>query len=59
MKVHISPAWISPSMGAWRRSDPGAVPFGEHREVARALPSWKGKTVIDAMNMLVPLEELA
>src|SRR6202034_1910115 len=20
MKVHISPAWISPSMGAWRRS---------------------------------------
>jgi predicted dinucleotide-binding enzyme len=46
-------------MGAWRRSDPGAVPFGEHREVARALPSWKGKTVIDAMNMLVPLEELA
>src|ERR1035438_9120798 len=26
-----------------------AVPFGEHREVAKALPSWKGKTVIDAM----------
>jgi hypothetical protein len=25
-----------------------AVPFGEHREVAKALPSWKGKTVIDA-----------
>jgi hypothetical protein len=24
MKVHISPAWISQSMGAWRRSDPGA-----------------------------------
>jgi len=22
-----------------------AVPFGEHREVAKALPSWKGKTV--------------
>jgi len=35
-----------------------AVPFGEHREVAKALPSWKGKTVIDAMNALVPLEEL-
>ena len=29
-----------------------AVPFGEHREVAKALPSWKGKTVIDAMNAL-------
>src|ERR1039458_5076758 len=27
-----------------------AVPFGEHREVAKALPSWEGKTVIDAMN---------
>ncbi|MDT3379028.1 NADPH-dependent F420 reductase [Labrys neptuniae] len=35
-----------------------AVPFGEHREVAKALPSWKGKTIIDAMNALAPLEEL-
>jgi predicted dinucleotide-binding enzyme len=35
-----------------------AVPFGEHREVAKALPSWKDKTVIDAMNALVPPEEL-
>jgi predicted dinucleotide-binding enzyme len=35
-----------------------AVPFGEHREVAKALPSWKGKTVIDAMNALVPPAEL-
>ncbi len=36
-----------------------AVPFGEHREVARALPSWKGKTVIDATNAFgVPPEEL-
>ena len=35
-----------------------AVPFGEHREVAKALPNWKGKTVIDAINALVPLEEL-
>ena len=35
-----------------------AVPSGEHREVAKALPSWKGKTIIDAMNALVPLEEL-
>jgi NAD(P)-dependent dehydrogenase (short-subunit alcohol dehydrogenase family) len=25
MKVLSSPAWISPSMEAWRRSDPGAV----------------------------------
>src|ERR1700684_4305286 len=29
-----------------------------HPEVAKALPSWKGKTVIDAMNALVPPEEL-
>jgi hypothetical protein len=36
-----------------------AVPFEEHREVARALPSWKGKTVIDATNAFgVPPEEL-
>ena len=36
-----------------------AVPFGGHREVAKALPSWKGKTVIDAMNTFgVPPEEL-
>ncbi len=35
-----------------------AVPFGEHGEVAKALPNWKGKTVIDAMNALVPSEEL-
>jgi hypothetical protein len=35
-----------------------AVPFGEHREVAKALPNWEGKTVIDATNALVPAEEL-
>jgi 8-hydroxy-5-deazaflavin:NADPH oxidoreductase len=35
-----------------------AVPFGEHREVAKALLSWKGKTVIDAMNALVPSKDL-
>ena len=35
-----------------------AVPFAEHRAIAKALPSWIGKTVIDATNALVPLEEL-
>src|SRR3954453_17420761 len=36
-----------------------AVPFGEHRDVAKALPDWKGKTVIDAMNSFpIPPEEL-
>ena len=35
-----------------------AVPFGEIGEVAKALPSWKGKTVIDATNALVPVEEV-
>ena len=34
-----------------------AVPFGEHREVAKALPSWEGKTVIDAMNTFGVLPE--
>ena len=35
-----------------------AVPFGEHREVAKLLPSWAGKTIIDATNALVAPEEL-
>jgi predicted dinucleotide-binding enzyme len=36
-----------------------AVPFGEHREVAKALPSWEGKTIIDATNTFgVSPEEL-
>jgi hypothetical protein len=36
-----------------------AIPFGEHRDVAKALPSWKGKTIIDAMNSFpIPPEEL-
>src|SRR5580658_10328353 len=35
-----------------------AVPFGEHREIAKALPSWKGKTVIDTMNAFPVPEEL-
>jgi len=34
-----------------------AVPFGEHREVAKALPSWAGKTVIDATNAFGVLPE--
>ena len=36
-----------------------AVPFGEHGEVAKTLPSWEGKTIIDATNAFgVPVEEL-
>jgi predicted dinucleotide-binding enzyme len=36
-----------------------AVPFGEHREVAKALPSWEGKIIIDAANTFgVSPEEL-
>jgi predicted dinucleotide-binding enzyme len=36
-----------------------AVPFGEHREVAKVQPNWEGKTVIDATNAFgVPPEEL-
>ncbi len=34
-----------------------AVPFGEHREVAKARPSWEGKTVIDATNAFGVLPE--
>src|SRR3989440_8257637 len=35
-----------------------AVPFWEHREVAKALPSWEGKTIIDATNTNAPVEDL-
>jgi len=35
-----------------------AVRFESHPEVVRALPDWKGKTVIDAMNTQAPPEEL-
>src|SRR6202030_2689311 len=34
-----------------------AAPFGEHREVAKALPSWEGKTIIDATNAFGALAE--
>lgn len=34
-----------------------AVPFAEHREVAKALPDWKGKMMIDAMNAFPALPE--
>ena len=35
-----------------------AVRFESHPEIAKALPDWKGKTVVDAMNTQAPLEEL-
>jgi predicted dinucleotide-binding enzyme len=35
-----------------------AMPSGAYREIAGALPSWAGKTVIDATNSLAPLEEM-
>lgn len=35
-----------------------AVRFEAHRDVAKALPSWEGKTVIDAMNVFPVPEEL-
>jgi predicted dinucleotide-binding enzyme len=35
-----------------------AVRFESHQDVAKALPNWKGKTVIDVTNTLAPLQEL-
>ena len=36
-----------------------AVPFWEHRELAKAMASWDGKTIIDVTNAFgVPVEEL-
>jgi 8-hydroxy-5-deazaflavin:NADPH oxidoreductase len=57
----IGPAVVAKSLREALEADTIilAVPFGEHREVAKALPSWKGKTVIDVTNAFgVPLDEL-
>src|SRR5690606_23374404 len=35
-----------------------AVRFEAHADVAKALPSWEGKTVIDAMNVFPVPEEM-
>ncbi|RFU49773.1 NADPH-dependent F420 reductase [Paraburkholderia sp. DHOC27] len=35
-----------------------AVPYWEHREVAKQLVNWQGKTIIDATNTNAPVEEL-
>src|SRR2546430_6375283 len=35
-----------------------AVRFESHPEVVKALPDWKGKIVVDAMNTQAPPEEL-
>ena len=35
-----------------------AMPFGEYRELAKALPSWNGKTIIDATNAFPVPDEL-
>ncbi|WP_107310573.1 NADPH-dependent F420 reductase [Burkholderia metallica] len=36
-----------------------AVRFESHADVAKALPDWTGKTIVDAMNTQAPLEELS
>lgn len=36
-----------------------AIPFGAHPDVAKALPNWEGKTIVDVTNAYgVPIEEL-
>ena len=57
----IGPTVVAKSMQDALKADTIflAVPFGELRGVAKALPGWKGKTVIDATNAFgVPPEEL-
>src|SRR5262245_32054691 len=57
----VGPTVVAKSLGDALEADPIilAVPFGEHREVAQALSSWKGKTVIDVTNAFgIPVEEL-
>jgi predicted dinucleotide-binding enzyme len=57
----IGPAVVAKSLQEALKADTIilAIPFGEHREVAKALSNWKGKTLIDAMNSFpLPPEEL-
>ena len=57
----IGPTVVAKSLQEALKSDTIflAVPFAEHREIAKVLPSWEGKTVIDAMNSFpVPPEDL-
>jgi hypothetical protein len=57
----IGPAVVAKSLQEALKADTIilAIPFGEHRQVAKALSNWKGKTLIDAMNSFpLPPEEL-
>jgi len=57
----IGPTVVARSLGEALEADIIilAVPFGELREVAKGLSSWKGKTLIDATNSYgVPPEEM-
>ena len=55
----IGPAVVAKSLREALEADTIilAIPFGEHRELAKALPSWEGKTVIDATNAFGILPE--
>ena len=56
----LGPTIIPPTQAEADKADPLflAVRFESHPEVAKALPDWRGKTVIDVMNTQAPLEEL-
>ncbi|MBY4852349.1 NAD(P)-binding domain-containing protein [Burkholderia contaminans] len=56
----IGPTIITQTQAEAVKADPliMAVRFESHPEVAKALPDWRGKTVIDVMNTQAPLEEL-
>jgi predicted dinucleotide-binding enzyme len=57
----IGPTVVAKSLGEALKADTIilAVPFAEHGAVAKALPGWEGKTIIDATNTYgVPPEEL-
>src|SRR6202041_1851233 len=57
----IGPTVVAKSLRDALKADPTilGVPFGERRAVAKAVPGWEGKTVIDATNAFgVPPGEL-
>ncbi|MCB8875740.1 NADPH-dependent F420 reductase [Acidisoma silvae] len=56
----IGPKVIAKSLGDALKAETIflAVTFEQHGDVAKALPHWGGKTVIDAMNSQSPLEAM-
>jgi len=56
----IGPTVVAKSLQEALRADVIflAIGYESHRDVAKALPSWEGKTIVDATNSQAPLEDM-